>query len=330
MTNKRKMGFTLIELLVVIAIIALLIGILLPALSKARKQAKFMQCGTQMRSVHQGMTFWGESHRTRYPYPTQTAEMADWSDDQVTGSNNNKWNSNANIFSLMLYNKLFGAEMCVDPSEANSNIIEKIGYSFDPDDSRTNDMWDRSFKGGAIGTDNLDDDGSISNVSYAVSLLYGHRLGTEWSSASMHGSFAVLGDRGPENGEDEGKNKHRLCYLIHGNEKLWAGNLIMNDNSVRRFAERPEFIDGEGGHDGQEYMRFVPDGIYFVAGDGQVDQSGKPVAIVPDNVFRIDDGSSFQDGLEGLDVVLGFYTRNRAPGTSIENPMPQYDPLINP
>ncbi|MEO0514380.1 MAG: prepilin-type N-terminal cleavage/methylation domain-containing protein [Planctomycetota bacterium] len=66
--NRQATGFTLIELLVVISIIALLIGILLPALGAARKTAKLAACLSQLKQMGIGTYGYANDYDSVLPH----------------------------------------------------------------------------------------------------------------------------------------------------------------------------------------------------------------------------------------------------------------------
>ncbi len=117
-TIMKNKAFTLIELLVVISIIALLIGILLPALGAARRTARQMQNSTQVRGIHSGLVLFSQGNNTYYPGSNtkgQDATKADTNDTEPLDV--------ADRFFALLDDNYFTAEYLISPSETKATAI---------------------------------------------------------------------------------------------------------------------------------------------------------------------------------------------------------------
>jgi prepilin-type N-terminal cleavage/methylation domain-containing protein len=248
-----KKAFTLIELLVVIAIIALLIGILLPALGKARASARQLKDSTQIRGVLQGLAIFAQSNGDSYPLPS----VLDKANNTVAAVNPVEGKDlTRHIYSIMLFNGYVPPEMLVSPAESNGSLRAWEGYQFSEPNAAVNKtlaLWDPGFRaavptsGNATGDDpapapNPDLNTGRGGASYAHSPPFAGRK-ARWSN-TFNATEPVLGNRGPEydpNGSGPtmswklktgatGTQSNTL--LIHGSRTTWEGNIGYNDNHV--------------------------------------------------------------------------------------------------
>src|SRR5437879_903495 len=107
-------AFTLIELLVVIAIIALLVGLILPALSKSREAARIVKCTSNVKQIMLGFTTYATDYKVIPGSYWQGPINLDWS-----GRENATYMANST-----LYTHPFQTSVMFDYLSTSDKIME--------------------------------------------------------------------------------------------------------------------------------------------------------------------------------------------------------------
>jgi prepilin-type N-terminal cleavage/methylation domain-containing protein len=286
----KKKGFTLVELLVVIAIIALLMGILMPALARVRQIAFRMVCGTNLSGLGKAMLIYANDYEDELPRAggrnsTWAAQIPDWqalNRFQAYGVAQDGSGGTASISSCF-YLLVKYAE--VTPKsficKGDSGAVEFKPSDYNAGSRDLIEFWD-------FGPYNSETDNPSSHCSYSYHMPFGLYALTTSSEPGM----AVAADRNPlqDSPAATAKDWPGVFSPTGGKEAIKWGNAIAHQEDCQNVL----FLDVHVGQEKRPFCGINDDNIYTYWDGGDIRTGAAPTI-----------GSLPQDRLDSLLVTDG-------------------------
>lgn len=256
MTRSRRLlrrGLTKVEL-VTLLLCVMVVGVLssqIPRIRAGSGPAKHLSDAAQVRQVYQAWEIFARDFNGLYPKPGLVRRKP--IGGQIIpgrGEEDRALNTTANLYSACVMQNYFPPELGVGVTEPNGRVSVKDDYDYEAYAPAQGVFWDDSF------TADLQ---TGSNASYAHMPMTGMRGIKFWRSIGERG-IAVVGNRGPRDGEPDSKS---ITLKIHEPHESWSGNICFHDGTVEFFTSMDPtgidnlFMSGDGPKHGDSFLTFT-------------------------------------------------------------------------